>query len=421
MTSPNSQFMHEHEITCLRSPTAIRHQCKQIFQLAEANELEYFKYDESQLSKVVSYVIEEINRNYPNLDIPYHGRLRHFEVGNIDRMKILKDRYGPINSKDFGKMLFELVVVSVLLDAGAGSQWKYYVVEGKNNVCYSRSEGLAIASFEMFISGAFSSDPLHPMKVNAKKLMSLSKAELVKGFQINERNPLVGIDGRLQILRNLGQLLLEKYPDQEDEDVCLGLVYENIYEKVTCEKKSLEIKEIFEFFVCEFNNIWPQGLRIGSTNLGDVGKHKKVQDHHGLGQGYVPFHKLTQWLTYSVIETFEKAGIRIVNIDELTGLPEYRNGGLFIDLELLKVKDKRNLKISHEPSSEFIVEWRALTLSILDVVADQVRSELSFNKEELPLAKILQGGTWSAGRRIASTLRENLSSPILIKSHGTIF
>jgi len=39
----------------------------------------------------------------------------------------------------------------------------------------------------------------------------------------------------------------------------------------------------------------------------------------------MPFHKLSQWLTYSLLEPFEWAGVRIHRLDELTGLPEYRN------------------------------------------------------------------------------------------------
>lgn len=43
----------------------------------------------------------------------------------------------------------------------------------------------------------------------------------------------------------------------------------------------------------------------------------------------VPFHKLTQWLTYSLIEVFEKVlKWKIAGVEDMTGLPEYRNGEL---------------------------------------------------------------------------------------------
>jgi hypothetical protein len=45
----------------------------------------------------------------------------------------------------------------------------------------------------------------------------------------------------------------------------------------------------------------------------------------------MPFHKLSQWLTYSLLEPFEWAGVPVHGLDALTGLPEYRNGGLLLD------------------------------------------------------------------------------------------
>jgi len=51
------------------------------------------------------------------------------------------------------------------------------------------------------------------------------------------------------------------------------------------------------------------------------GAHRRRHDR------IVPFHKLTQWLTYSLLEPLETAGLTVVNLDELTALPEYRNGG----------------------------------------------------------------------------------------------
>jgi hypothetical protein len=48
-----------------------------------------------------------------------------------------------------------LFLVSVLLDAGAGNAWAYTENGGEK---FGRSEGLAIASLDMFLAGFFSSD-----------------------------------------------------------------------------------------------------------------------------------------------------------------------------------------------------------------------------------------------------------------------
>ena len=43
---------------------------------------------------------------------------------------------------DKGRSVIDLFVVSVLLDAGAGTKWQYY--EKKHNITIGRSEGLCI-------------------------------------------------------------------------------------------------------------------------------------------------------------------------------------------------------------------------------------------------------------------------------------
>jgi hypothetical protein len=68
-----------------------------------------------------------------------------------------------------------------------------------------------------------------------------------------------------------------------------------------------------------------------------------------------------------------------------------------------------------------IVEWRALTVIGLDRLADAVRGELGVSAEAFPLARVLEGGTWSAGRRIAAQRRPGGGPPLNIVSDGTVF
>ena len=135
----------------------------------------------------------------------------------------------------------------------------------------------------------------------------------------------------------------------------------------------------------------------------------------------MPFHKLSQWLTYSLLEPFEWAGIQVDGLDALTGLPEYRNGGLLLDAGVLQPKDPGQLLRQHQAGDEFIVEWRALTVCLLDELAVLVRQRLGRTADELPLACILEGGTWAAGREIARELRSDGAPPLKIDSDGTIF
>lgn len=137
--------------------------------------------------------------------------------------------------------------------------------------------------------------------------------------------------------------------------------------------------------------------------------------------GWVPFHKLGQWLAYSLLEPLQWAGVQVSGLDALTGLAEYRNGGLFIDCGVIVPRDPRDLARTWKAGDEFIVEWRALTVTLLDELATLVRQRLGKTAEELPLACILEGGTWAAGRELAAELRGDGAPPLRIDSDGTVF
>ena len=97
-----------------------------------------------------------------------HGRWRHLNAG-MDRVQpLIEIRVShPTNAhdtKEEARRLVKLVVVSVLLDAGAGNTWKY--TEKQSGQTFTRSDGLAVASVHMFESGLFSSDSQQPYRVD---------------------------------------------------------------------------------------------------------------------------------------------------------------------------------------------------------------------------------------------------------------
>ena len=75
----------------------------------------------------------------------------------------------------------------------------------------------------------------------------------------------------------------------------------------------------------------------------------------------------------------------------------------------------------HRPDSEVVVEWRALTVALLDRIAGMVRARLGQDATTLPLSAVLQGGTWAAGRRLARERRADGGPPLAIESDGTVF
>jgi hypothetical protein len=314
------------------------------------------------------------------------------------------------------RIKFDLAVTSVLLDAGAGAAWKY--AEAETGQTFQRSEGLAVASYRLFLQGGFSSDLHKPWQADGIGLQSLTLEQLVDGFQVNEQNLLVGLEGRLALMQQLGRVLTTQ-PNLFGQEVPRpgGLVD---YLLQRTESGKLSAQTVFAAVLVGFSEIWPGRVRLDDANLGDVWLHSRLPDS-GLGSRLVPFHKLSQWLTYSLLEPLQELGLAITDLDQLTGLAEYRNGGLCVDLGLLLPKHSGVLTDQHLPSSEVIVEWRALTVVLLDRIADRVRQKLHLTVEELPLAKVLEGGTWAAGRRIAAVCRGDGSPPIRVMSDGTVF
>ncbi len=405
------------DIQMIRSPRTIRERCHHLYELGCQGKLQHFRIHPEKIADVAKFVIDVTKENYPDGNIPYHSRWSHFQVGGVDRISWLR-RHAPEGRRDqmsMARMLYDLVVPSILLDAGAGMKWVYRDSYGKE---YQKSEGLAVASFDMFAQGLFSGDPKCPMQSDAVGLERLQPDVLSNGFQVASDNPLVGLDGRLLLLRNLGKALRNQEYFTGKAAGTVGSLVDYILNHFGAE--SVRATDILSTVLSAFGPIWPGRIEIAGENLGDVWRHSLV-DGEGATKNLVPFHKLSQWMTYSLLEPLEWAGVRITHVEEMTGLPEYRNGGLFIDCGVLQPVRGDALQKEYSPGDEFIVEWRALTVALLDVVGEEVRKALGKTPEELPLAKVLQGGTWAAGRKIASKLRADGGSPVKIKSDGTVF
>jgi len=403
-------------IAYLRSPVAIRERCQQVLELAYADRLRHFAYHPEKLPEVATYVAEVTRDAYPNLDVPFHSRWRHFDVSGLDRMAQLDEQLGACSPAERARCHFDLVMTSVLLDAGAGEHWRYH--EALSGETYSRSEGLAVASFNTFSTGLFSSRGDYPWQADARGLQSVTAAALADAFQVTAANPLVGLAGRAALLRALGTVVEGAPQYCGTGGARLGHLFDYLCAQTA--EGALPARQILLTVLEGLGPIWPGRLSVGGVNLGDVWRHSQISGP-GITAGLVPFHKLSQWLTYSLIEPILAAGITVTGVDELTGLAEYRNGGLLLDLELVTPKPDAVLTHPYPPEAEIIVEWRALTVALLDRLAVQVRDHLGVSAEAYPLAKILEGGTWRAGRRIARQKRPDGSPPLRLVSDGTVF
>lgn len=396
----------EGDLDFLLSPQAIRQSAEAIFDLTK-NGKTNFTYHPEKFDGVVDYVVEVIRENYPSLDIPFHSRWGHFRPGGFNRVStILEPQLAKLDKLEIARVKLDLVITSVLLDAGAGAEWKYK--ESSTGKTFNRSEGLGVASFYLFMNGSLSDDG--SLKATAKGLQNLSKEKLEEVFQVGPLNPLVGVEGRLSLLKNLGKTIEAK------KDIFPGGRPGSIVDYLQSRYgKTFTGAQLLRAVLDGLGEIWPGRIKIAGVNLGDIWAYKNVPG------GLAAFHKLSQWMTYSLCEPLEEAGFVITGVEGLTGLAEYRNGGLLVDRELITLTNKKLMEESHRPDSELIIEWRGLTIALLDRIGEAVQKRLNKSASDFPLAKVLEGGTWWAGRKAAKSLREDSSPPLKIESDGTVF
>jgi Protein of unknown function (DUF1688) len=398
-------FEYDH----LQTTAAIRASASTVFAAARRGTLAHFRLNEATLPAVAERVIAVTRAEYPDVRaIPYHGRYRHFDVGGVARLARFQQSIADFDVDDRLRAATELVIVSVLLDAGAGPTWQYREPDGR---AFSRSEGLAVASYHLFMSGALASD--HSTSADALGLLAFDAAHLTRAFQVTDENPLVGVAGRANLLKKLGEVVQNTPTYFDSARPRLGDLGVWLKRAGAAKDGRLPAHAVLDAVLKALGAIWPGREKLAGKPLGDVWRHSRF--------GLVPFHKLSQWLSYSLFEPLEAAGIVITDIDDLTGLPEYRNGGLFLDAGVLELVEPRQRELTHEVSSELVIEWRALTVALLDQLADAVRAQLGLSRAELPLARILEGGSWRAGRVIASELRPGGAPPLRIESDGTVF
>ena len=391
----------------LLSAAAVRERCGIVLAAAERGETSHFRLAPERLDDAAERVVAVTRRRYPDLAVPLHSRWRHFSAGGIERAsadRAGRRRGGSARGRASIWRLCRCCSMPASVRAGVYR-------EAETGLVLARSEGLAVASLRAMQAGLFSADPSRPWRADAAALAALTGEQLGRALQHGPDNPLAGIEGRVALLRRLGEIATAR-PDLFGSPARLG----NLYDFWLPRRVDLPAPDMLRLVLRALGPIWPGRLSLGGVPLGDCGRHGAVP-----GDGLVPFHKLSQWLVYSLIEPLADAGFQVTGLDGLTGLAEYRNGGLFVDCGAIAPRDPDLLARPLDPLGEPVVEWRALTVALLDRLAEQVRRRLGVSAAEFPLAKVLEGGSWAAGREIAAEMRAGGGAPLAIASDGTLF
>jgi len=408
----------------LRLPSTIRQRCANVTVSVAAGESPHFVLRREKLGEVARRVARVTRERFPGAVVPMFSRWRQLQVGGIDRRILLDSKLGAIDAAERARAHLDMITISVLLDASAGDGWRF--TEPGSGGRFGQSEGLAVAVLHGFLGGAFSSDRAQPLRVDAKALEAMDSARLGRILQVGDGNPLIGLEGRSAILRRLGAALREMPeifvgPGRPGQllDVLshatARLGSDGALRRVPVDR--VGAAHVLRALLKAFAPVWPGNQMLGGKPVGDVWFHP-----HAGGDGAdaqrVPLHGMAQWLAYSMVEPLMGAGLMVERLDDLTALPDYRNGGLLIDAGALVPRHPDYVRQVYTPGDRWVVEWRALTVTLMDEVARLVRGEL--NEPTWPLAKVREGGTWAAGREIAAELRPGGPPPVRVSGEGTL-
>jgi Protein of unknown function (DUF1688) len=397
----------------LLSAAAVRRVARRVYNLALDSSLEDWAVNMDRLPLTADFVAKVVRDRYPTLRPPFHARWRHFVFGG-------RDLWGEIAARGVGgaRAAFDLAITSVLLDAGAGAEWRYR--DAATGLTAVRSEGLALASLRWFERGGLSDDARDPLRADAAALCRIDAGAVDEAFQCVDGNRLQGAAGRAALLNRLGSAMLARPDLFAGADLPRpGGLFDVLAARASSDG-GIAAATILEVLLEGLGPIWPNRPTLDGVPLGDCWLHPALRGDHPADR-FVPLHKLSQWLAYSLIEPLEHAGLTVVDVGGLTGLAEYRNGGLFVDMGVLVPRDFAEVSRVHDVSDSFVVGWRALTVALLDEIAPMVASRLDLTAAEFPLARVLEGGTWAAGRLIAREKRADAGPPFQISSDGTVF
>lgn len=153
----------------LSSLRSVRERCFRVQEAAMRNKLQHFDVDTSKLDDMVTIVLSLMKRDFDDTSqIPQFGRWRHFEAGGKSRIQqqLIQSAWAGIDPMEQTRRLIDLFVVAVLLDIDLGAGYAYR--EQASGRVYKQHEGVAIAVFEMFLAGTFSSDPRVPHRVDCE-------------------------------------------------------------------------------------------------------------------------------------------------------------------------------------------------------------------------------------------------------------
>ncbi|MEP3046708.1 MAG: DUF1688 family protein [Roseibium sp.] len=376
-------------------PDEIRDRANGYLEKAIAGKLTHMSVDLDKLPNALIRVLETTKVTYPDFQIPPYGVWRAFEVGGVDRWGAIANARDFASAEEMLTAAADLAILAALMNTTRPNGWSY--IEPNTGAQVEGKQASALAAFNMFAAGSFSADLSDPFRVDAETLIRIPSDELAAGLQWD---PFTGDDGIQNMQRHLKRfgeaLALRSDLFGEGQITRPGLLAKRLAE---IGKGTVDATAVLDQLLEALVPVWDGGAVLEEITLGDSFAHSADANRGEI----MPFHLCAQEMVYSLVEPFAWAGCEVANLESLTSPSDLDHAALFTGTDVLQVRDGfENSDLG--TNQDRMVEIRAVTIGLMDKMADMLRTELDVASDQLPLTCVLEGGTSRAGAQI---LREN--------------
>jgi len=398
----------------LFQPDEIRRKAHMMLELATEGRLAHVGVDLEKLDTAVAAVLETTKENYPDFQIPPYGIWRGFEAGGVDRWQAMASARGFETAEEMLAAAADLAILGISMTTVHPANWRYE--DRMTETGAAGAQASALAAFHMFASGSFSSEMTDPYRVDASALVSMDLIELAAGLQWDDRDDADYLKAMQRHLKRLGEALALR-PDLfgEGEATRPGVLAVNLAKE---SNGPIDAGQVLDRLLEALAPVWEGGATTGDIWLGDAFVHSALpgNDVHAI----VPFHLAAQQMVYSLVEPFAWAGFEVSGLDKLTAPADLAHAALLVKSGVLTLTED-NGSLAPEAIRDRMIEVRALTIALIDKLAERLANGLGMSLDQVPFTCILEGGTNRAGDYILEQAPENLQDLGKILNPGAVF
>ncbi len=376
----------------LLSGKAVLQRSKDVLVQARSGDLASLSIDESAIAGTVQLVRREIEATYPDYQLPPWSYWRRLETGGHDRWGMLAGAREFETADAMIRSAADLVVLIAVARQNFRQGWSFE--EALSGGRFDGADGTALAVFGMFAAGAFSSAPADPLRADAHALVRMEPEEIAAGFQMEQTADETQLLHLATMFKRLGEVMAMR-PDlfEHEGETRPG----SLLARIAAENRDQTVSSglLVERYLEGLTAIWDGGAVLDDVILGDVWAHDGIC-RTSTPKAFMPFHLPVLEIVHSLVEPLAWAGYMTSDLDRLPGLASLEHCALFIATGVIRLNEDDNVAPLHAA-----IELRAVTLGLLEEIADRLRSELEVDADTLPLICIQQGGTVAAGSKIA--------------------